>query len=554
MRVLAIQYGNHDCSACIYDGEVKNYFLEERYSGKKHDLHHFEIYKNLLRVKDPVDLIVLCYFGDRTFMYDGGLKYLNMFLKAYKKKHGKIPKVIKDKRHHLAHAAGAYYNSGFDKALVMVVDGSGSLDKLSFEAESIYVAEGLKFKEIYKNFIKLFPEQMDLPTELARLKKLHPDAEIHRESMMGLGYLYSAGAVMMGETALQAGKVMGLSSYGNDSNQTHIVKDLFVDDMMFHCREVNLFFYGYGPDNFKDIAQEIFGKKGVNVCDEITKQNYQPYADYAKAVQKDTQNVILRLVRKVLSETGIKKLCFTGGYAMNIITNNLLVETFPDVEFYFEPMATDVGISVGTAMLHWRLNTKDLKPRPLTTTAFHGYKYDLSKFRGLGAGKEEVARLLAESKSVAVYDGYAEAGQRALGNRSILFNPLNPQGRDIVNRIKRREWYRPFAACVLEEDAHLYFDIKVASRFMTQCYKVTTDLIPAVTHVDKTCRVQTVVDGHLYDILQEFKKLTGHGILLNTSFNLAGDPLVETPKQALDTLANSELDYLWFPETLQLFS
>ena len=107
MRVLAIQYGNHDCSACIYDGEIKNYFLEERYSGKKHDLHHFEIYKNLLRVKDPVDLIVLCYFGDRTFMYDGGLKYLNMFLKAYKKKHGKIPKVIKDKRHHLAHAAGA---------------------------------------------------------------------------------------------------------------------------------------------------------------------------------------------------------------------------------------------------------------------------------------------------------------------------------------------------------------------------------------------------------------------------------------------------------------
>ena len=89
---------------------------------------------------------------------------------------------------------------------------------------------------------------------------------------------------------------------------------------------------------------------------------------------------------------------------------------------------------------------------------------------------------------------------------------------------------------------------------MTQCYKVTTDLIPAVTHVDKTCRVQTVVDGHLYDILQEFKKRTGHGILLNTSFNLAGDPLVETPQQALDTLANSELDYLWFPETLQLFS
>ena len=554
MRVLAIQYGNHDCSACIYDGEVKNYFLEERFSGEKHDLHHFEIYKNLLRVKDPVDLIVLCYFGDRTFMYDGGLKYLDMFLKAYKKKHGSIPKVIKDKRHHLAHAAGAYYNSGFDKSLVLVVDGSGSLDKLSFEAESIYVAEGTRFTEIYKNFIKLFPEQMDLPTETDRLQKLHPTAEVHRQSMMGLGYLYSAGAVMMGETALQAGKVMGLSAYGQDTNQTHIKDDLFVDDMMFHCRDVNLFFYGYGPDNFIDIAQEIFGKKGVDVTDEITKHNYQPYADYAKAVQKDTQNVIIRLVRKALDKTGIKKLCFTGGYAMNIITNTLLVETFPDVEFYFEPMATDVGISVGTAMYHWRINTKDNQPRPLTTTAFHGWKYDVSQFRGLVATASEVAKLLERQKSVAVYDGYSEAGQRALGNRSILFNPLVPNAREIVNRIKKREWYRPFAACVLEEDAHLYFNIKQASRFMTQCYKVTTDIIPGVTHVDGTCRVQTVVDGHLYEILQEFKKRTGHGILLNTSFNLAGNPLVETPEQAFDTLAQSELDYLWFPETLQLFS
>jgi carbamoyltransferase len=89
---------------------------------------------------------------------------------------------------------------------------------------------------------------------------------------------------------------------------------------------------------------------------------------------------------------------------------------------------------------------------------------------------------------------------------------------------------------------------------MTQCYKVTTDIIPGVTHVDGTCRVQTVVDGHLYEILQQFKKRTGHGILLNTSFNLAGNPLVETPEQAFDTLAQSELDYLWFPETLQLFS
>jgi len=125
-----------------------------------------------------------------------------------------------------------------------------------------------------------------------------------------------------------------------------------------------------------------------------------------------------------------------------------------------------------------------------------------------------------------------------------------------VNKIKKREWYRPFAAVVLEEDAHLYFDMGRTKRnlFMTQSYDVISDLIPGVTHVDKTCRVQTVTEGYLYDLLVEFKKLSGHGILLNTSFNLAGQPLVETPKQALETLNTSVLDYLWFENTGQLIS
>ena len=127
--------------------------------------------------------------------------------------------------------------------------------------------------------------------------------------------------------------------------------------------------------------------------------------------------------------------------------------------------------------------------------------------------------------------------------------------REIVNRIKKREWYRPFAASVLQEDAHLYFDMKTPSRFMTQCYTVKSDIsIPAVTHIDNTCRVQTVNSGHLYQLLLELRNLTGHGIILNTSLNLSGEPLVETPQEALNILENSELDYVWFPETMQLIS
>jgi len=139
-----------------------------------------------------------------------------------------------------------------------------------------------------------------------------------------------------------------------------------------------------------------------------------------------------------------------------------------------------------------------------------------------------------------------------LGNRSILFNALNPDARDIVNRIKKREWYRPFAAIVLEEDAHLYFDDVIPNPYMTVCFPVRTDLISGVTHIDNTCRIQTVSTGHLYDLLLEFKRLSGHGILLNTSFNLAGEPLVETPEDALKTLSSSTLNHLWFYDTEQL--
>jgi carbamoyltransferase len=171
-----------------------------------------------------------------------------------------------------------------------------------------------------------------------------------------------------------------------------------------------------------------------------------------------------------------------------------------------------------------------------------------------------IANLLHQNKSVAVYTGLAETGQRALGNRSIFFNALNPNAKDLVNEIKKREWYRPFACIVLEEDANVYFDMGriKSSPFMTICFPVRPEyvkIIPGVTHIDNTCRIQTIskTDGYLYELLQEFKKLSGHGILLNTSFNLAGEPLVETPEDAFNTLNNSCLDYLWFEETQQLF-
>jgi carbamoyltransferase len=241
---------------------------------------------------------------------------------------------------------------------------------------------------------------------------------------------------------------------------------------------------------------------------------------------------------------------------MNIVSNYYYLQRFPNIEFYFEPICNDNGVSIGAAMNTYVELTGKI-PNPIEITAFHGTHYDVSSYKGTTTSIKEIVRLLNENKSVAVYRSLAESGQRALGNRSILFNALNPNAKDIVNQIKKREWYRPFACIVLEEDADTYFDMGriESSSFMTICFPVRkkyVKILSGITHVDNTCRIQTVRDGYLYNLLKEFKKLTGHGILLNTSLNLAGQPLAETPIDALETLNNSSLDYLWFEETQQL--
>ena len=505
-NTLAIHYGAHDASACIYSNKIEHYFLEERYSRKKHDRELLHIYKNLVVSKEKVDRIVISNFGKKTITVDKDFKLLRAYLDYHKRLHGFKPKLVKDSRHHLFHAAGAYYNSGYEDALVVVVDGIGEYKKGKYEMETIYAVKGGKFKEVYKN-------------------------KSCEKSEIGLGILYASAAMHMGENWSDSGKAMGLSAYGI-AEQSYVFDDFYIDDSIVH---MNLFLSkGNAPSG--DASPELVDKS-------------KSAKNFCKEVQTDTQNVVLKLVDKYLKQTKITNVCMSGGYAMNIITNSLLVEKFPEVNFYFEPMATDGGISVGAAALYAKDHT------PLTNTFFHGWKYDLSETKGRTVSTKEVARLIKEQKSIGIYHGYAEAGQRSLGNRSIVYTAFDSHGKDVVNKIKKREWYRPFAASVLEEDADLFFNIDKPSPFMTQCYTVKKNVnLPSVTHIDNTCRVQTVNSGHLYQLLLELRNLIGYGIILNTSLNLSGEPLVETPQEAVNILANSELDYVWFPETMQLIS
>jgi carbamoyltransferase len=228
----------------------------------------------------------------------------------------------------------------------------------------------------------------------------------------------------------------------------------------------------------------------------------------------------------------------------------------PEVNFYFEPVADDTGVSIGAAMLKYYEVTNTI-PDKANDNFYHYYDSSEELTVGTPASIEDVVDMLIEGKSVAVFSGSPEAGPRALGHRSILFDPRNKETKSIVNAIKKREWYRPFAGVILEEEFPNYFDTLgvSSSPYMTINFGAkpdTIELVPGVIHVDNTCRVQTVSTGVLYDILRLFYKKTGSPILLNTSFNLAGEALVQTKNDAINTFNNSALDAVFFADDKKL--
>ena len=526
MNILGIHRGHNSSICLLSNGKITDYFLTERFSRIKHDrdvpLH--QIY-SILNNND-IDGIAV----STLYVYENDQEnFINTYLGG-----------VKDLcynysgKHHISHASISYYNSGFKKALVFVVDGTGSAfvtnSYILGECESVYRYEKTEKECLYKKVKECGS---------SALSSFNPtDCDYDYTSPIGIGSLYDEAAIVTGNTSDDCGKAMGLNSYG-ESNKDF--QDMFVKENTLN----NDFFKQKHIINFLS-----------NPTKSITEDNYKIYADFCYEVQQQTQKAFGDLIEKWSEETGIKNICISGGYGMNVVANYYLLKRFPNLNFHFEPMCNDSGISIGAAMHLYSKLKKWYQPkiRRNTTTSFHGYNYSYSSFSqyGIKESVSGIANKLKNNKSVAVYSGKAEAGQRALGNRSILFNALNPNAKEIVNKIKNREWYRPFAAVVLQEDANFYFDMSLmqSSPFMTVAFPVKTDLIPGVTHVDNTCRVQTVTktDGHLYDLLIEFKKITSHGILLNTSLNLAGDPLVETLQDAFNVLMLSNLDYLWFPE------
>jgi len=288
-------------------------------------------------------------------------------------------------------------------------------------------------------------------------------------------------------------------------------------------------------------------------------KEWKKRVDEAHNLQQETQNHILNLILKYTEETGVKNVVISGGYGLNCVANYHYLKNLKDINLYIDPICFDAGISIGVAYYHYIQETENNPPIQPLQNAYIGYKeetYDISGLETQKVSYDDVVNLLLQKNVVALFQGRSEAGQRALGNRSLLFDPRISNGKDIVNQIKRRENFRPFAGTILQEEAHKWFNMLSLKespymQYAMDAYENAIDQVPAIIHADNTCRIQTITqeqNEHFYNLISCFFEKTGVPMLMNTSFNLGGEPLVETFDHAIHTLKNSMIEYLYLPE------
>ena len=563
MWLLGINVGHNGASALYKDSELIFYIEEDRLSRMKYDGNPFLGIEKAFEYTDHIDFIILC--GTRNAFglvpWTGEDAYTCL---VRKKQPGHKVETIKfGDIHHMTHAMTAFYNSGFDDAAALVIDGAGSgidipdLEQIkqdTWEVESIWsLSYPANIKRHLVNYGTNNVDSFELTDD---------ECQIEVSDGHGITKSYEAVTQYLGFHAIEAGKTMGLAPYGkpNDSIKIHdgrfnnrsLIKPKFPAGNVIRC--------DLDPA-LKEHEGDVAWHTDADLIDDFRK-------DLAYAVQKSAEERVFGLIRKTIELTGKKKIVMAGGFVLNCVANYEFLKEFPDVEFYHEPVSHDGGNVMGVCQHVYRTITKDSVKTPLTSLYLgfdHSAEYATADFTGFTVADTtaaDVAKLIAEQEIVCLYQGRSEAGPRALGNRSILFDPTVVNGKDIVNEIKHREWFRPFAGSVMAEHAAEWFDFRsrTDSPFMMYAVNVLKDkqaLIPAITHVDGTCRIQTVTseqNPHYYELISEFNKLKGVPILFNTSFNLAGDPLVETVKEALDTLLKSEMKYLWFPEIGKLLT
>jgi len=581
--ILGISAFYHDSAASlIIDGDIVAAAQEERFSRKKHDARYpfnavnFVLNEGRLKLSD-VDYVV---FFEKPFLKFERLletymafaprgfksfslsmpiwlreklfqkKFLFDNLKLHDENFNDISK-IKFSEHHYSHAASAFYPSPFKEAIVLTLDGVG-------EWATTTVAIG---KENKLNMLK----------------------EIHFPHSLGLLYsaftYYTGFKVNSGEY-----KVMGLAPYGKPKYKDFIIKELMdlKEDGSFKLN-MKYFNYATGLTMTNKKFSNLFGQPVRDPKKDLLTDFHM---DIASSIQAVTEEVVLRLTKDIVKEYKIKNLCLAGGVALNCVANGKILRKKYFEDIWIQPAAGDAGGSLGAALAYWYRELdkprKDLKDK--MKGAYLGPRHEASSIeRNLKSLKavykektsleisSQVAKELANSKTVGWFQGRMEFGPRALGARSILADPRSEKMQKELNlKIKFRESFRPFAPSVLREDVKEWFEIDYDSPYMllvsdikkekqiTMSEKdnklfgidklnIKRSSIPAITHVDYSARIQTVhkeTNPKYYDLINEFKKITNCPVLVNTSFNVRGEPIVCSVEDAFNCFMGTNLDVL----------
>ena len=535
MYILSVHESHDSSMALLKDGKVLLNLSHERLSHTKHcrGIHLFA--SKIREYTDYIDTVVISTLHN-TFSQIN----LPFFANHCRFNFGK--QLDYSAFHHLSHAYLAFKHSNFDDAIVFVLDGAGSeKPEIHYhgsplkECESVYRISKNMTKCIHKSYVGPRSEDFEFPDEVGGIDR-----------RIGIGMAYAGVTEGLGFGGLEEGKTMGLSAYATEEQIDSIPQLVNISK-------------GSDSDKFKLFRNG----RNLGYCSALIDIPKELHIEYAGRIQRDFEEYIIQLVHYTIHRTGCRNIVLSGGCFLNCVANYKLRKSLPpEFNIFVEPISGDDGIALGNAfMANDMVNYENQK---LTTLYLGGqikYEYSLNDDESESSSTpKEIAQLISEGNCVAISQGRSESGPRALGNRSILFDPRDKDGKDKVNKIKKREYFRPFAATVLHENCQQWFDMDSLdeSPYMTYAVDVLpgkSKIIPAVTHVNNTCRIQTLKqeqNKNYYELINEFYKLTDVPMVLNTSFNLAGDTMVETIEDALRTLRNSELEYLYLPEIKKL--
>jgi carbamoyltransferase len=558
MYVLGISCYYHDSAAALLqDGNVIAAVEEERFSREKNDdgfpklaidyclreagitgkdLACVAFYdKSVLKFERLLDNYIAVAPKGLTSFTDVIPKWLHkrLWIKEEIKKHlGRYTGKIYFPEHHLSHAAYTFFTSPFSEAAILTVDGVGEWTTTSFGS--------------------------------AKDTSIKLDSDIRWPHSLGM--LYSAFTYYLGFKVNEGEyKLMGLASYGKPKYYDLIMKEL-IDVKEDGSLRLNMKYFAFTWDKVM-INQKFEKLFGVPRRTEDSKTE-QIHLDIGASAQLVLEEILLRMTRHVHEKTGLSNLCLGGGVALNGVANYRILKEGPFDKIHIPPSPGDGGSAIGCAAYAYYsiLNNERIIETDTTKTiannAYLGPQYTNDEIRSFletykipykKYEREELlkntAKLISEQNIVGWYQGRVEWGPRALGNRSILADPRNAKMKDILNeKIKHRESFRPFAPSILEEHTSEYFELDIPSPYMLLVAKVKKpETIPAVTHVDGTGRLQTVskhANPLYYDLISEFYKLTGVPVIINTSMNVRGEPIVNTPEQAFDMLLKTDMDYI----------